>query len=76
MPRSTLVLTYPTPTKNGGSMKIIPNNTVSELQRLIPVLIGQIPDGQSTKVQNAIRLIKILVRKLSTLKDYDNERKQ
>jgi hypothetical protein len=57
-------------------MKIIPNNTVSELQRLIPVLIGQIPDGQSTKVQNAIRLIKILVRKLSTLKDYDNERKQ
>lgn len=57
-------------------MKIIPNNTVSELQRLIPVLIGQIPDGQSTRVQNAIRLSKILVRKLSTLKDYDNERKQ
>lgn len=51
-------------------MKRIPNAVVSELIRLLPVLIGSIPiKGQSLRVQNAIRLTKKLINKLKTLKD-------
>ena len=50
-------------------MKRIPNNVVSELIRLLPVLIDNIPPGRSTRVDNAIRLKKKLIVKLKTLKD-------
>lgn len=50
-------------------MKRIPNAVVSELIRLIPVLIENIPPNHSTMVGNAIRLSKKLVTKLKKLKD-------
>lgn len=50
-------------------MKRIPNAVVSELIRLIPVLIDSIPPGQNLRVQNAIRLTNKLIKKLKTLKD-------
>jgi hypothetical protein len=50
-------------------MKKIPNQTVSELIRLLPVLIENIPSDCSTKVQNNIRLTKIIINKLKSLKD-------
>lgn len=50
-------------------MKRISNAAVSELIRLVPVLIEHIPPGQSLRVQNAIRLTKILINKLKSLKD-------
>lgn len=43
-------------------MKKIPNNLVSELIRLIPVLIENIPPGKSTRVDNAIRLTNKIVK--------------
>lgn len=53
----------------GKAMKRIPNAVVSELIRLVPVLIEHIPPGQSLRVQNAIRLTKRLINKLKLLKD-------
>lgn len=53
----------------GKAMKRIPNAVVSELIRLVPVLIEHIPPGQSLRVQNAIRLTKKLINKLKSLKD-------
>lgn len=50
-------------------MKKIPNQMVSELIRLIPVLIANIPPGKSTRVDNAIRLVKIIINRLKNLKD-------
>lgn len=50
-------------------MKRIPNGVVSELIRLLPVLIENIPPGRSTRVDNAIRLTKKPIVKLKTLKD-------
>ena len=51
------------------AMKRIPNSVVSELIRLVPILIANIPPGQSTRVDNAIRLTKKIINKLKTLKD-------
>ena len=56
----------------GKAMKRIPNAVVSELIRLVPVLIEHIPPGQSLRVQNAIRLTKKLINKLKSLKDEQN----
>lgn len=50
-------------------MKLIPNQVVSELIRLIPVLIENIPSGRSTRVDNAIRLTKKIINRLKTLQD-------
>lgn len=50
-------------------MKRIPNQTVSELIRLVPVLIENIPPGKSTRVDNAVRLTKKIINKLKTLED-------
>lgn len=50
-------------------MKRIPNSVVSELIRLVSILIANIPPGQSTRVDNAIRLTKKIINKLKTLKD-------
>lgn len=59
----------PDPDKYWRSMKRIPNSVVSELIRLVPILIANIPPGQSTRVDNAIRLTKKIINKLKTLKD-------
>ena len=53
-------------------MKRIPNNVVSELIRLLPVLIENIPPGRNTRVDNAIRLTKKIINKLKSLKDEEN----
>lgn len=53
-------------------MKMIPNQIVSELIRLLPVLIEHIPPGQSTRVDNAIRIIKKIINILKLLKDENN----
>lgn len=50
-------------------MKIIPNYVVNELIRLVPILIENVPPGQNTRVDNAIRLTKKLIKKLKNLKD-------
>ena len=50
-------------------MKQISNSIVSELIRLLPVLIDHVPPGQSLRVQNAIRLIRQILKKLDKLKD-------
>ena len=42
-------------------MKRIPNSVVSELIRLVPILIANILPGQSTRVDNAIRLTKKII---------------
>lgn len=59
----------PTRINIGEAMKRIPNSVVSELIRLVPILIANIPPGQSTRVDNAIRLTKKIINKLKTLKD-------
>ena len=59
----------PDPDNIGEAMKRIPNSVVSELIRLVPILIANIPPGQSTRVDNAIRLTKKIINKLKTLKD-------
>lgn len=60
---------FPTRINIGEAMKRIPNSVVSELIRLVPILIANIPPGQSTRVDNAIRLTKKIINKLKTLKD-------
>lgn len=55
----------------GGNMKIISNSTVNELIRLLPVLIDSIPPGQSLRVQNAIRIVRNILKKLNKLKDQE-----
>lgn len=50
-------------------MKRIPNNVVSELIRLLPVLIANVPPNRGLRVENAIRLTKLLINKLKKLKD-------
>lgn len=59
----------PDPDKYWRSHERIPNSVVSELIRLVPILIANIPPGQSTRVDNAIRLTKKIINKLKTLKD-------
>jgi hypothetical protein len=53
-------------------MKRIPNQTVSELVRLLPVLIENIPSDSSTMVKNAIRLINNIINRLKRLEDEQN----
>lgn len=50
-------------------MKRIPNQVVSELIRLVPVLIENIPSGKSTRVDNAIRILKNILIKLKKLEN-------
>lgn len=51
-------------------MKLIANNTVAELIRLLPVIINSVPDGQSLRVKNAIRITRNNLKKLNQLKDF------
>lgn len=52
-------------------MKIIANNLVSELIRLVPVIIKCVPPGQSTRVENAIRIVRNILFKLNQLKTFE-----
>ena len=50
-------------------MRHLSNQMVSELIRLIPILIKSIPPGQSTRVQNAMRLINNIVKRLKVIEN-------
>ena len=52
-------------------MKLIANNVVSELIRLVPVIIDSVPPGQSLRVENAIRITKKILKKLNNLKEIE-----
>lgn len=54
-------------------MKKIPNHMVTELQRLVPLIIDNVSDTNNTRVLNAIRITKKIIKKLDNLKDIDNE---
>ena len=57
----------------GKTMKKIPNHMVTELQRLVPLIIDNVSDTNNTRVLNAIRITKKIIKKLDNLKDIDNE---
>ena len=50
-------------------MKRISNNVVSELIRLVPVLIENMPETRNTRLINAVRQTKLQLKKLEKLKD-------
>lgn len=51
-------------------MKQIANNLVTELIRLVPIIIDSVPKkGQSLRVENAIRITKKVLKRLNNLKD-------
>ena len=52
-------------------MKLIANNMVSELIRLVPVIIDSVPPGQSLRVENAIRITRKILKRLNNLKDIE-----
>jgi hypothetical protein len=54
-------------------MKLIANNLVSELIRLLPVIINSVPPDRSLRVANAIRITKNILKRLNNLKDLENE---
>lgn len=54
-------------------MKKIPNHMVTELQRLVPLIIDNVSDTKNTRVLNAIRITKKIIKKLDNLKDIENE---
>lgn len=57
-------------------MKTVPDYIVNELIRLLPVLIENIDlEGKSNRVHNAVRLMKIILKKLSKVVDYGREQK-
>ena len=52
-------------------MKSIPDYIVKDLLRLLPVLIENVNlESKSTRVQNAVRLVKNIIKKLLKLNDY------
>lgn len=49
-------------------MKTVPDYIVKDLLRLLPILIENIDlNGKSTRVQNAVRLVKNILKKLSKI---------
>lgn len=52
-------------------MKKIPNHMVTELQRLVPLIIDNVSVTKNTRVLNAIRITKKIVNKLDNLKDIE-----
>lgn len=54
-------------------MKKIPNHMVTELQRLVPLIIDNVSETKNTRVLNAIRMTKNIIKKLDKLKDIENE---
>lgn len=52
-------------------MKKIPNHMVTDLQRLVPLIIDNVSDTKNTRVLNAIRITKKIIKKLDNLKDFE-----
>lgn len=52
-------------------MKKIPNHMVTELQRLVQLIIDNVSDTKNTRVLNAIRITKKIIKKLDNLKDIE-----
>lgn len=52
-------------------MKKIPNHMVTELQRLVPLIIDNVSETKNTRVPNAIRITKKIIKKLDNLKDFE-----
>lgn len=53
-------------------MKQIANNLVTELIRLVPIIIDSVPkQGQSLRVENAIRITRKILKRLNNLKDIE-----
>ena len=51
-------------------MKSVPDYIVKDLLRLLPVLIENVDlDGKSTRVQNAVRLVKNIIKRLYKIQD-------
>lgn len=49
-------------------MKSVPDYILKELVRLLPVLIDNIDvDGRNSRLYNAVRLVKILIKKISKI---------
>lgn len=53
-------------------MKVIANNIVSELCRHIELLIKHIEPKHGLRVENAIRMSKLNIKKLQNLQDYED----
>ena len=52
-------------------MKSVPDYILKDLLRLLPVLIENIDvDGRNTRLYNAVRQVKILIKKISKIVDY------
>lgn len=65
---STWGWNYRNQTKIGKKMKTVPDYIVKDLLRLLPILIENVDlVGKSTRVQNAVRLVKNIVKKLSKI---------
>lgn len=52
-------------------MKKIPNHMVTELQRLVSLIIDNVSETKNTRVLNAIRMTKNIIKKLDKLKDIE-----
>jgi hypothetical protein len=51
-------------------MKSVPDYIVKDLLRLLPVLIENVNlESKSTRVQNAVRLVKNIIKRLSKIQD-------
>lgn len=52
-------------------MKSVPDYILKDLLRLLPVLIENINvDGRNTRLYNAVRQVKILLKRISKIVDY------
>nr|DAK84049.1 MAG TPA: hypothetical protein [Caudoviricetes sp.] len=71
MPGNILTVTYQIQINFGKTMKKIPNHMVTELQRLVPLIIDNVSDTKNTRVLNAIRITKKIIKKLDNLKDIE-----
>ena len=52
-------------------MKTVSNSLISELLRLIPVVIKNLPEKQSTRLQNTVRLLNNILKRLRKISNND-----
>jgi hypothetical protein len=71
MPGNILTVKYQIQINFEKTMKKIPNHMVTELQRLVPLIIDNVSDTKNTRVLNAIRITKKIIKKLDNLKDIE-----
>lgn len=53
----------------------VPDNTISQLVRHLPMIISQLHDIENTRLYNAVRLTKKNLRKLEKL-NYEHKKKK